>query len=270
MRAATTASGVRAGASLVAAIGVLVAALAIGTLAVRGLHGHVDRDHDVPTFTVNGEGHVRARATGAHFQVDLHARDATAAVSLDRLTRKARLVTQAVEHAGIAPDDIAIGDVTTSRPDRHRPSFTSETAIAIDVRDVHDVPKVVAALRDEARLIDTLAGPRFTFASNARLGERAMARAVADARRKADDAARRTGMRVAGVQSIEEGDTSIERPEPEQLAQSDFAPSGGGGGGSTTANVTVMATVAASPLATHPGAARASSDVNVVFELRPR
>ena len=108
--------------------------------------------------------------------------------------------------AGVAAADIRTLAVSTNRSrvkPKRRPAYTRFTArqyMVIVVRDVTKIGALIDAASDAGA--DNIEGPEFGFADPSQGRLLATRAAIADARRRADDAAAQTGLRIVSVRSV--------------------------------------------------------------------
>ena len=106
---------------------------------------------------------------------------------------------------------------------KRRPAYTRFTArqyMVIVVRDVAKIGALIDAASDAGA--DNIEGPDFGFADPSQGRLLATRAAIADARRRADDAAAQTGLRIVSVRSV------VLAPDDDE--------SGGGGNDSGSSN----------------------------------
>jgi uncharacterized protein YggE len=163
-------------------------------------------------------------------------------------------VDRAIRTVGVPASDIQTEDVSVSSrivrvgSDKHRERrWTASESLAVHVTNIKIVGSVIdGATRAGANTID---GPNFSF-SDPSAGKLAATRAaIADARKRADDAAAAVGYQVTGVQSVQ--------LDP----QSQVAPVAGGAP-STSAGPSTPTTV-------HPGTEEVDAEVEIVYTIAP-
>jgi uncharacterized protein YggE len=163
-------------------------------------------------------------------------------------------VDRAIRTVGVPASDIQTEDVSVSSrivrvgSDKHRERrWTASESLTVHVTNIKIVGSVIdGATRAGANTID---GPNFSF-SDPSAGKLAATRAaIADARKRADDAAAAVGYQVTGVQSVQ--------LDP----QSQVAPVAGGAP-STSAGPGTPTTV-------HPGTEEVDAEVEIVYTIAP-
>src|SRR5690349_5281921 len=159
-----------------------------------------------PTIAADGVGIAALAPDIASFTVYVQGRARSAVAARTAANKVARSVVQAAAGAGVAPADIRTLSVNTSRSrvkPKRRPAYTRYTArqfMAITVRDVTKIGPLIDAASDAgANGVD---GPEFGFSDPSQGRLLATRAAIADARRRADDAAAQTGLRIVSVRSV--------------------------------------------------------------------
>ena len=118
-----------------------------------------------------------------------------------------RAARRAVLRRGIAPQDIQTSSVSVSRERRRirrggpvRIRFRASAQLTVLSRDIPGLGRLIDEIADTG--VDVF-GPEFGFADPSQGNILATRSALADARRRADDAAAQIGMRVTGIQSVD-------------------------------------------------------------------
>ncbi len=216
------------------------------TLGVQGL-GEVELAPDVGTF----EAVVRRTA-------------ATSAAARGSANVRLVSIVGRLRAIGVPRTDITTTSVSLFR-ERYRlrkggplkVRYTASGAFAVRVQDVEQVGRALDVAADAgATGID---GPRFSFSQARRTEGRLAAEraALADARRRADEAAASQGQRVTGVRSIELDPGSAPGPQPVDSA----------GQEASVSAAAPSRPVAPTPVL--PGRETFSSTVRVVYVLQP-
>jgi hypothetical protein len=174
--------------------------------------------------------------------------------ALSAANRSTDAVVHAIRALGVPGSDIQTQDVSVSSrivrvgsSRRRERLWTGSESLAIHVTNIKSVGSVIdAATRAGATTVD---GPTFSF-SDPSAGKLAATRAaIADARRRADDAAAAMGYRVTGVQSVQ--------LDP----QSQLAPVAGGAPSASAGPST--------PTTVHPGTQEVDARVEIVYTIAP-
>lgn len=203
-----TAVRIRSAASLIASIAAIVFAAAMMLLVTGLRHGTVAAEDDRPSMTIAGQSHIRIAPDEVSYQVRFESRAKSPAAAADVVNQQVRQMTRMLKAAGVKGREIAVTDASTMQLSRRR--WLSSSTATITLRGVDRSDDVLKVLR---RLnVAWMQGPTFSVGDENEVRERAMADAVASARRKADIAARRGGMRVAGIQQLDEQGVEIRQP----------------------------------------------------------
>jgi len=144
-----------------------------------------------PTIAADGVGIAALTPDLASFAVLVQEKARTSAGARSATNKVVKAITGVATGAGVAPADIRTVSVTINRSrvkPKRRKAYTQYTARQYVTFTVRDVTKV-GTLMDAA--VDPSAGRL--------LATRA---AIADARKRADDAAAQTGLRIVGVRSV--------------------------------------------------------------------
>ena len=204
--------------------------LALGLLAVSAPRAGAQAPA-APTLAVEGVGIVRLAPDEAQFVVMVQRTAATAAQAraavrtrVDRAVRA--LVALGVERGAVRTEyaQLTRERVRTGRPRRVRVRFRAETALAVRTDQVRRLGPLFDAVTGAGA---DVSGPDFTFADPSAGRAQAARAALADARRRADDAAAQLGLRVGSVLAVD--------LDPQEGDSFPTAGSGGGQGGSDDA-----------------------------------
>jgi uncharacterized protein YggE len=209
-----------------------------------------------PTLAIDGAGKAFVVPDLASLSLSVARSAATSSGALSAANHRVAIVVAALRAAGVAERQIQTTSVSVSRgtirvgPRKRRVArFTASEALAVTVTDVHTLGRVVdGATRAGADSVD---GPSYSF-SDPSAGRAVAARAaLADARRRADDACAAIGYRVTGIQSV-----AIDPQSP----VAPFAP----GGTSNSAPPS-----SGTPTKVNPGVQEVDSSVHVVYTIAP-
>jgi uncharacterized protein len=210
-------------------------------------------DTSTQTLSVTGSGSAFVRPDVADLSVSVSRSARSSRSALSAANRSTDAVVRAIRALGVSASDIQTGGVnlsSTPKPSgphkRRRRVWTATETLAVRVRRIKLVGRVVdAATRAGASSLD---GPTYSF-SDPSAGKLAATRAaIADARRRADDAAAAIGYRVTGVQSL--------KLDPQSQG-------GTAGSGSSPAAGTPLSTTV------HPGTQEVDVQVEVVYTIAP-
>jgi len=211
-------------------------------------------DAAVSTLSVEGSGSVFVAPDVA----DLSASVARSAVSSREALSAANAATDAVVRAiravGVPASGIQTADVSVSSRivrvglDKHRErQWTASESITIHVTNIKIVGSVIdGATRAGAGAVE---GPTFSFSDPSAGKLTATRAAIADARRRADDAAAALGYRVAGVQSVQLDPQSQVEPFAGAAPAARASPS--------------------TPTTVHPGTEEVDAEVEIVYTIAP-
>jgi uncharacterized protein len=205
---------------------------------------------ETPTLAAAGTGSVALRPDQARLYVRVDRVRATSRAARSVTNRQVARVRRTLRAHGVAGADVTTAGVSVSRERLHRHGrrprtrYRATAELEVLSRDVRHLGGLVDALADAGA--DAVSGPEFSFVDPSRGTMLATRAALADARRRADDAAARLGLRVTGIRSVDLAPL-------ESGAYEESGGSGAGGSGSTrifpgrqrfTATVRVVYTVA--------------------------
>ncbi|MEF8840853.1 MAG: SIMPL domain-containing protein [Haloarculaceae archaeon] len=254
-------------------IAVALLAATAGCSALFGTSNPTANDAQGAVQPSDGEGGGRTVAVGASGQVEtdpdravVHVAVTARADSVEtvrqRLAENASRMRTALEETGLDAEQITSARYDIGPNFRHEdrpsePEFEGRHAFVVTLNDTDRAGEVVVtAVENGADRVDEV---RFTITPETRreLRERALARAVTNARGKAAVAANGTGLELAGVRTVGTGDVSV-RPDRREDVTFARAGDGGAGGGAPTSfesgKVTVSAQVTVVYNATSTGA----------------
>jgi len=207
------------------------------------------------TISVAGEASLTARNDSARVGFGVSAVRATRRAALDSTSRRLRRVIGALRNQGVAAGDIRTGavSVTRRRDRRGRPlrSFRAGQSVRAVVREAGRAGDVVSAAVDTGAA--SVSGPSFFVSDPRALVRRALGAAFQDARLKAEELARQSGLTLGRPLAIR--DTAFQ-----DAGGVDQEDSGAGG--------EQRAEPVPAPAPTRPGTTRIEAFVDVVFEAR--
>jgi uncharacterized protein len=205
------------------AIAVSVAAL-MGAGAVPAA---AQETAEPPTIAAVGVGRVLVRPDQAEVFVSARRVAPTSRGARRLANRRVDAIRRAALANGVAAADIRTVGVSVSRHRRRarrgRPArtyYSASSELTILVRRIDSAGEVVDALADAG---GNVFGPEFSVSDTAGPTIEATRTALADARRRAEDAAARSGHRITGIRSIDLA------PGLDDSGGGDDAASGGGG-----------------------------------------
>ncbi len=217
-----------------------------------------------PTIAADGVGLASLAPDIGSFTVYLQGRARSAVAARTAANKIARKIVQSATSAGVAAGDIRTLAVSTNRSrvkPKRRPAYTRFTArqyMVIVVRDVAKIGALIDAASDAGA--DNIEGPEFGFSDPSQGRLLATRAAIADARRRADDAAAQTGLRIVSVRSV------VLAPDDDE--------SGGGGNDSGSSNALQPASggndeSSDAPTTVSAGVRQFVERVRVVFNAAP-
>ena len=159
------------------------------------------------TLAAVGQGSVFRTPDQARLFVTVRKVRATSAAARGAVNRELTRIRQTLRGNGIPAADVQTDVVSVSRQATRRRGHPARIRYrAFTQLDVlsHDVPHLGALFDALAGAgADDVTGPEFSFADPAAAQIAATRRALANARRRADDAAAQLGSRVSGIASVD-------------------------------------------------------------------
>jgi uncharacterized protein YggE len=162
---------------------------------------------DPPTIAAAGEGRVFLVPDQAEIFLSVNRVRPTSRGARAVVNRRIAAARRAVIAEGIEPRSIRTSGIAVVRERvrarRGRPArtrFRASAELVVLSRDVRRLGRVIDAAADTG--VDVF-GPEFGFSDPSQGNILATRAALADARRRADDAAAQLGQRVTGVQSVD-------------------------------------------------------------------
>jgi uncharacterized protein len=159
------------------------------------------------TLAAVGVGQVLVRPDVAHVYVSIRRVAPTTRGARRLANQRVAAIRRAALALGVTAANVRTVGVSISRQRRRarrgRPArtvFSASSDLTVTVRDVDRVGRVVDGLADAG---GDVYGPEFSVSDSSRPHMEATRAALQDARRRADDAAARSGFRITGIRSID-------------------------------------------------------------------
>jgi uncharacterized protein len=160
-----------------------------------------------PTLAAVGEGHVLRTPDQARLYVTVLKLRATSAAARSAANRQLTRIRGTLRRHGVPAGDVQTNAVSVSRErvrrrgQRIRTRYRAFSQLEVQTRDIAHLGALFDALAGAGA--DDVTGPDFSFSDPAGAQIIATRRALADARRRADDAAAQLGLRVSGIASVD-------------------------------------------------------------------
>lgn len=209
----------------------------------------------LPTLTVNGSGEVSARPDLAHVRLGAQAQEPEAGAAQDNVNRTMQGVLDALKASGIPAENIRTTGLSLEavyadqRPgDTGEPRLTGYRAansVEVELPEVSRIPTVIdTAMKAGANRLE---GVSFSLKDDQAQREKALRKAIADARSKAGIMAADLGVRLSLIHEVQErGVQVLPRRRAESLARAGAA-------------------FAATPV--EPGEIQVRADVSITYRL---
>ena len=158
-----------------------------------------------PTLTADGSGTATLTPDVADFAAGVARIAPTSRGARNAANRRMAAVLKAVKAGGVADADIRTVGLTIQRErvrvkKKTRVRYRAEQTIVVHVRNVATLAPLIDAAAEAGA--DQFGDPEFGFADPSAGRTLATRAALADARRRADDAAAVVGLRITGVRSV--------------------------------------------------------------------
>jgi uncharacterized protein YggE len=184
----------------------VAAACAAALLAAPAVAAAQTQTDTTPTVAADGIGTATLTPDIADFAVTVRERGTTSAAARNAANKVTAAVLRLATAAGVAADDQRTIGISISRERMKRkkkPTITRYSArqyLQFRVRDIKQLGPLLDGTADAGA--DQVEGPEFGFADPSAGRLLATRAALADARRRADDAAATSGLRITGVRSV--------------------------------------------------------------------
>lgn len=232
----------------------LAAAAAVLALAAPAV-ATADTTHPA-TLAIDGQGVAFVVPDVATLSVQIRSGSATSTVARSRANLKTKAVLAALAKLGITRAQLTTTGISLSRRQLSKKKVLYSATNEIDLRltDVAKVGPVVDAATEAGA--DGIDGPSFTFSDPTAGRAQATRNALADARKRADDAAGAVGQKVTGIRSI-------------VIDPSSGPESASGGSTSKQAASPASADTVSSPTQVSAGRQEVDATVEVVYTIAP-
>jgi uncharacterized protein YggE len=156
-----------------------------------------------PTIAADGVGTATLTPDVADFGAGVERIAPTSHRARNAANRRMAAVLKAVKGAGVADADIRTVGLTIRRErlKKQRVRYRAQQSIAVHVRNVAALAGLIDAVASAGA--DAIGDPEFGFADPSAGRTLATRAALADARRRADDAAAVAGLRITGVRAVD-------------------------------------------------------------------
>ncbi len=225
--------------------------LAVLALAVLAAPAAAQTPADTtPTVTTDGLGTIALVPDIADFEVGVLRVAPTSGGARNAANRRIAAILRALRAGGVAAADIQTSGLSLTRERLRRRGrrvirYRAAQSLTVRARDVSKLGALIDAVSNAGA--DEVQAPDFGFADPSQGRLLANRAALADARRRADDAAAQIGMRITGVRSVDLD------PQTEPVSSGEA----GGGGAAPRARP--------APTEIRPGRQEFSARVRVVY-----
>ncbi len=213
------------------------------------------RAADAPaTLAIDGTGVALVAPDVATMSIEVRATASTRQRARRHANQRTSHVLAALAAKGVSRGKITTTGVTLSRTKnrKHQTVYSARNGLDVRITDVAKVGPIVDAVTRAGA--DSIDGPSFQFSDPSAGRAQATRLALADARRRADDAAAAAGQRVTGIRSI--------------VVDPDSGPVSAAGAAASTKSPG-LAFTDPQPTQVSPGRQEVSATVEVVFTIEP-
>ncbi len=207
-----------------------------------------------PTIAADGRGTATLVPDIADFSAGVLRRAPTSAAARRSANARVAAILKVVKARGVADADIQTTGLRISRErvgrrGHRRVRYAAEQELSVRVRDVKGLGAMLDAVANAGA--DDVNAPEFGFADPSQGRLLATRAALADARKRAEDAAAQTGLRITGVRTVDVD------PQTEPAFEGDSA--AGGESGSAKSPATQV----------EPGTQEFEARVRVIYTATP-
>jgi uncharacterized protein YggE len=205
------------------------------------------------TFSISGEGKVSGKPTLAEVSIGLYSEGQDVPKVQDANTVKVNDIVDAMKQLGVAADDLQTSNYNIQPKYQYTDGnqtvigYTVSQSLNVKVRDLTKVGAIVSKAGELGA--NQVNGVTFTIDDPSSLQQQARAKAIDDARKKADELAKAMGVTIVRITTFSE--TSNNPPPPIYFGNAGAVP---------------MVKAAAPDI--QPGSLDVTSDVSVTFEIR--
>jgi uncharacterized protein YggE len=208
---------------------------------------------DEATLAIDGTGIALVAPDVATLSVEVRSAASTRQSARRKCNARTRHVLAALAAQGVPRADLTTSGVSLDRTQvKKKVRFSATNSISVRLTNVAKVGPVIDAVTKAGA--DSIDGPQFSFKDPSTGKAEATRAALADARKRADDAAAAVGMHVTGVRSI-----VIDPASPPESASA----------GSASKTAPAPAFTDAEPTQVSPGRQEVTVTVEVVFTIAP-
>jgi uncharacterized protein YggE len=227
-------------------------AAACAAIALTLVPAAARADEAPATLAIDGTGVALVAPDVATLSIEVRSSASTRQRARLHANQRTRHVLSALAAHGIPRGKITTTGISMSRTKnrKHKTVYNARNAIDVRILDVAKVGPIVDAVTRAGA--DGIDGPSFSFSDPTAGRAEATRLALADARRRADDAAAAVGQRVTGIRSI-----VVDPAEP---------PASASGALAKTAS---PALTDAEPTQVSPGRQEVSATVEVIYTIAP-
>lgn len=211
--------------------------------------GHVARDRD--TITIAGNGKIASKPDLAVVNLGLYSEGKEVPVIQDENSRKVNAIIVALKQLGIAEDDMQTSNYNISPKYDYTDGtqtvagYTVSQNLSVKVRDLTKVGTVLSQAGNVGA--NQVNGVNFSIDDPSELKIQARAKAIEDARKKADELAKAMGVSITRVVTFSENSSNMPTPPVYTFRAED---------------------VAAQAPDIKPGSLDVEADISVTFEIR--
>ena len=207
------------------------------------------------TFTVTGEGKTIAVPDIAVVSVGVQAQGGSVKAVQDELNRKSNAVAEAIKKVGVDAKDIQTTNYSIypsydyQSGGQRITGYTASSGLTVKVRDIDKANSVIDAATSAGA--NQVGGISFEVSNKDKVLNEAREKAVAEAKRKAEDASRIAGFKLGRIVNYQESEGGQPGPIPLYAKAEDAR------GGEPVP-----------PTQTEPGSAELAISVSLSFEIR--
>lgn len=196
----------------------LTVVLALGLLALAGCTTKIvtpEGTTPLNTVTATGQGEESAVPDEAEMNFGAVAKDEKADAALKQASETADAIIKAVKNEGVKAEDIQTQNLSVY-PEYREPTesqsleitgYTANVSVKVTIRDIEKIGDIISAASDAGA--NEISGPSFTLSDESPARDKAIEKAIDDAKHRAEVMAKAAGKSVGTIISVSETGVNI-------------------------------------------------------------
>lgn len=187
----------------------IITLIVICTILFNGI-SKAQTDCDLSTLSANGSGEVKATPDIASISVGVLTKGKTAADAVSANSVASQKLLDALHSSGITDKDIQTSSISVYPMYKNSPQGFDDQNTIIGYQANNQLTATIRKVADVGKIIDSISlagnfsvgGVNFSLDNDDAFQSEALAKAVSDARKKADAVAKAAGVTITGVKNI--------------------------------------------------------------------